>query len=127
MMKIIEMVKCNRVAIIMELALQFGLGAACTLVMIGFWGVIGIEPHGSMIEIYSKMTLGSSLTVFFIRLHNRLDKDPAVIESREDRRRLMRAIAHDAAEMLSVWFLIGLYWAFHWALANYLLSGFITA
>ena len=126
MNKIWQMVKCNRLAIIMELALQFGLGAACTLVMIGFWGVIGIEPHGSLIEIYSKMTLGSSLAVFFIRLHNRLDIDPWLIESREDEQERMTAIGHDAAKMLSVWFLIGLYWLFHWALANYLLSGFIT-
>lgn len=126
MKKLIEMVKCNRVAIIMELALQFLLGAACSLVMIGFWGVMGIEPHGSLIEIYSKMTLGSSLAVFSIRLHNRLDIDPALIESRENEQERMTAIGHDAAKLLIVWFLIGAYWFFHLALANYLLSGFIT-
>lgn len=125
-MKIIEMVRCNRVAIIMELALQFGLGAACTLAMIGFWGVMGIDAHGSMIEIYSKMTIGSSLAVFFIRLHNRFDIDPALIESRDDEQKRMTAIGHDAAKMLSVWFVIGACWVFHWLLANYLLSGFIT-
>lgn len=122
MKKLIEMIRCNRVSIALELSLQFIFAAACTVAALG----LGAQIDGGPLVVYAKVLLGSSLFVFVLRLHHRCDVDSSVIESREEYNERKRAIFHDLAEMLTVWSIVGAVWFAHWLLANYILTGFIV-